>query len=179
MNSKIECKRDKGITLIALVVTIIVLLILAGISINALAGQNGILSRTIKAKNDSEIASDLEYLQIEATSELIDYYQGNDNQSEEDYILDKWSKGNNSSISVNKTDKTVTYNGKIYAMSDIIGSESEKSKINESNMKQITISTATKEEDKEILSSGKVRVIIEEDNNMRAYIPNGFYYVTG
>ena len=108
-------KRNKGITLIALVVTIIVILILAGISINALVGQNGILSRTIKAKNDSEIASDLEYLQVEATSELIDYYQGNDNQSEEDYILDKWSKGNNSSISVNKTDKTVTYNGKIYA----------------------------------------------------------------
>ncbi len=37
-------KRNKGITLIALVVTIIALLILAGISINALAGQN----RTIK-----------------------------------------------------------------------------------------------------------------------------------
>ena len=37
-------KRNKGITLIALVVTIIVLLILAGISMNALAGQN----RTIK-----------------------------------------------------------------------------------------------------------------------------------
>ena len=37
-------KRNKGITLIALVVTVIVLLILAGISINALAGQN----RTIK-----------------------------------------------------------------------------------------------------------------------------------
>ncbi len=179
MNSKIECKRNKGITLIALVVTIIVLLILAGISINALAGQNGILSRTIKAKNDSEVASDLEYLQVEATSELIDYYQGNDNKSEADYILDKLGNGTNSKISVNKTDKTVTYNGKIYAMSDIIGSESEKSKINESNMKQITISTATKEEDKEILSSGKVRVIIEEDNNMRAYIPNGFYYVTG
>ena len=33
-------KRNKGITLIALVVTIIALLILAGISINALAGQN-------------------------------------------------------------------------------------------------------------------------------------------
>ena len=172
-------KRNKGITLIALVVTIIVILILAGISINALVGQNGILSRTIKAKNDSEIASDLEYLQVEATSELIDYYQGNDNQSEEDYILDKWSKGNNSSISVNKTDKTVTYNGKIYAMSDIIGSESEKSKINDSNMTQITISTATKEEDKEMLSSGKVRLIVEEENNMRAYIPNGFYYVSG
>ena len=41
MKSKI--KQEKGITLIALVVTIIVLLILAGISINALAGQNRII----------------------------------------------------------------------------------------------------------------------------------------
>ena len=172
-------KNQKGITLIALVVTIIVLLILAGISINALAGQNGILSRTIKAKNDSEAATDLEYLQVEATSELMDYYQGNDTKSEDDYILDKWSNGANSKITVNKTDKTVTYNGKVYAMSDIIGSESEKSKINDSNMTQITISTATKEEDKEMLSSGKVRLIVEEENNMRAYIPNGFYYVSG
>ena len=172
-------KRNKGITLIALVVTIIVLLILAGISINALAGQNGILSRTIKAKNDSDVASDLEYLQVEATSELMDYYQGNDTKSEDDYILDKWNSGKNSKISVNKIDKTVTYNGKVYAMSDIIGSESEKSKINDSNMTQITISTATKEEDKEMLSSGKVRLIVEEENNMRAYIPNGFYYVSG
>ena len=172
-------KNQKGITLIALVVTIIVLLILAGISINALAGQNGILSRAIKAKNDSDAASDLEYLQVEATSELMDYYQGNDTKSEDDYILDKWDSGKNSKIKVNKIDKTVTYNGKVYAMSDIIGSESEKSKINDSNMTQITISTATKEEDKEMLSSGKVRLIVEEENNMRAYIPNGFYYVSG
>ena len=172
-------KNQKGITLIALVVTIIVLLILAGISINALAGQNGILSRAIKAKNDSDAASDLEYLQVEATSELMDYYQGNDTKSEDDYILDKWNSGKNSKIKVNKIDKTVTYNGKVYAMSDIIGSESEKSKINDSNMTQITISTATKEEDKEMLSSGKVRLIVEEENKMKAYIPNGFYYVTG
>ena len=43
-------KRDKGITLIALVVTIIVLLILAGISISMLTGQNGILKRATEAK---------------------------------------------------------------------------------------------------------------------------------
>ena len=38
-------KQENGITLIALVVTIIVLLILAGISIAMLTGQNGILNR--------------------------------------------------------------------------------------------------------------------------------------
>ena len=56
MNFKTKFKENKGITLIALVVTIIVLLILAGISINALAGQNGILKRTTKAAAETEIA---------------------------------------------------------------------------------------------------------------------------
>ena len=42
--------KNKGITLIARVVTIIVLLILAGISITMLTGQNGILNRATEAK---------------------------------------------------------------------------------------------------------------------------------
>ena len=41
-------KQNKGITLIALVITIIVLLILAGVSISAVIGENGIAT---KAKN--------------------------------------------------------------------------------------------------------------------------------
>ena len=40
MDFKTKFRRNKGITLIALVVTIIVLLILAGVSINMLTGQN-------------------------------------------------------------------------------------------------------------------------------------------
>lgn len=43
-------KKQKGITLIALVITIIVLLILAGISISLIAGDNGILTKTTTAK---------------------------------------------------------------------------------------------------------------------------------
>ena len=47
-------------------------------------------------------------------------------------------------------------------------------------MTQITVSNATEEADKKLLSSGKVRLIIEENNtSMRAAVPNGFYYVTG
>ena len=47
-------KRSNGITLIALVVTIIVLLILAGISIQMLTGDNGILQRAAEAKENTE-----------------------------------------------------------------------------------------------------------------------------
>ncbi len=54
-------KRNKGITLIALVITIIVLLILAGITITTLTGDNGILS---KANNASEETKKKEYEEI-------------------------------------------------------------------------------------------------------------------
>ena len=47
-----KAKANKGITLMALIVTIIVLLILAGISISMLAGNNGILN---KAKEATEV----------------------------------------------------------------------------------------------------------------------------
>ena len=45
MKKKKLMKGNKGITLVALVVTIVVLLILAGISLNLVLGQNGIISR--------------------------------------------------------------------------------------------------------------------------------------
>lgn len=49
-------KNNKGITLIALVVTIIVLLILAGVSIAMLTGQNGILNRSQEASIKNSVA---------------------------------------------------------------------------------------------------------------------------
>ena len=57
---KQERRKEKGITLVALVVTIIVLLILAGISISMLTGQNGILNRAQEAKEKTELAGEEE-----------------------------------------------------------------------------------------------------------------------
>ena len=56
MNLKQKFRKNQGITLIALVVTIIVLLILAGISIAMLTGQNGILNRATEAKDSTGTA---------------------------------------------------------------------------------------------------------------------------
>lgn len=58
-------RQEKGITLIALVITIIVLLILAGISISMLTGEHGILQRAEEAKKNTEIASAKEQIQVE------------------------------------------------------------------------------------------------------------------
>ena len=55
---------QKGITLIALVITIIVLLILAGVSIAMLTGQNGILTQANNAKNETELASAKEKVEL-------------------------------------------------------------------------------------------------------------------
>ena len=63
-------KRNKGITLIALVVTIIVLLILAGISINMLTGENGILNRAAEAKEKTGTTQAEETVKLSVTDAL-------------------------------------------------------------------------------------------------------------
>ena len=65
-------KSSKGITLIALVITIIVLLILAGVSIATLTGQNGILTRASDAKEQTEIASVKEQAQLDIANWVAD-----------------------------------------------------------------------------------------------------------
>ena len=65
--SKVTRKSTKGITLIALIITIIVLLILAGVSIATLTGKNGVLTRTNEAKNLYGKASFDEKIQIAVT----------------------------------------------------------------------------------------------------------------
>ena len=70
MNLNKKFKRNKGITLIALVVTIIVLLILAGISISMLTGQNGILNRASEAKSKNGTAQNGDLVKLSAMDAL-------------------------------------------------------------------------------------------------------------
>ena len=58
-------KQEKGITLIALIITIIVLLILSGISIAMLTGDNGILNKAAEAKVQTEIATLIERVRLD------------------------------------------------------------------------------------------------------------------
>ncbi len=64
LKHKKEGGLQKGITLIALVITIIVLLILAGVSIATLTGDNGILTKAQTAKEETQKASEEEQKQI-------------------------------------------------------------------------------------------------------------------
>ena len=61
---KIKIRDNKGITLVALVITIIVLIILAGVSINLILGDNGIITKAKEARKAQEIAEIKENVQM-------------------------------------------------------------------------------------------------------------------
>ena len=67
---KMKKNQEKGITLIALVITIIVLLILAGVTIATLTGENGILTKATEASKKTGQASAEEQVQLEVTASI-------------------------------------------------------------------------------------------------------------
>ena len=69
-------KQTKGITLIALVITIIVLLILAGVSIAMLTGENGILTQAQRAANETENAAQNEAAILDEYNEYLNNVTG-------------------------------------------------------------------------------------------------------
>ena len=65
MNIKYKSlKNTEAITLIALVITIILILILAGISITMLSGDNGIINKAIESKDNTNIKQEIEKIQL-------------------------------------------------------------------------------------------------------------------
>lgn len=67
-------KNQKGITLVALVITIIVLLILAGISISLVVGQNGVLGKATNAVNANEKATVEQEVKLAVADGQMAYY---------------------------------------------------------------------------------------------------------
>lgn len=63
-------ENTKGITLIALVITIIILLILSAITISALTGDNGLFARAKEAKINAERANAEEQVKIAVSRKL-------------------------------------------------------------------------------------------------------------
>ena len=75
MNKEImfkQLKSKNGITLIALVVTIIVLIILAGVSISLVLGDNGIITKAKQGKENTELAKVEEEVQLNEAAEYLE-----------------------------------------------------------------------------------------------------------
>ena len=64
--------KQKGITLIALVVTIVVLLILAGVTIAMLTGENGIINQASKAGDKTNLSEEKEKVQLAVTGAYLE-----------------------------------------------------------------------------------------------------------
>ncbi len=87
MEKKQKRRKEKGITLVALVVTIIVLIILAGVTLNIILDQNGIISKTQQAKeewNEAEIAEKEAMLKAEA--KILEFQNNTEHEMLEYYI---------------------------------------------------------------------------------------------
>ena len=74
MKGQKKKQKQKGITLIALVISIIVMLILAGVSLNAIIGDNGILTQARTAVGKTRQAQALEEVTIAWTGLIAEYY---------------------------------------------------------------------------------------------------------
>ena len=84
-----QTKTQKGITLLALVITIIVLLILAGITIGAITGDNGIIGNAGKAKEETEIANEKDILEKATVQAMGNNKYGNIEEAELQEQLDR------------------------------------------------------------------------------------------
>ena len=98
---------QNGITLIALVISIIVMLILAGVSLNATIGDNGIITQAQNATYMQSIAALEEYLQ----TEYVKYYDETENYTSKIELLS--SKLGNLCLK-DGTKNYITYDGKMY-----------------------------------------------------------------
>ena len=113
-----KSNNQKGITLVALVITIIVLLILAGITIAALSGENGILVRARESKYASDISSAKELVILGINECITDYYADKyvSNTSSvgektiQEYIIENIQSTQASSVIASASDSTITTN---------------------------------------------------------------------
>ena len=130
-----KTKEIKGITLITLAVTIVVLLILAGISINTVVGDNGIIK---KAQSSAELTKESEAKEI-INRTIMEFYLTNEYETLEDFLNTKVSEGR-----IDKVEKNADGTLKVWKNDYSVTTENKtnSSNNNDNNMnKRIKIST--------------------------------------
>lgn len=112
-------KKQKGITLIALVITIIVLLILAGVSLNVIVGDNGILEKAKASDIASDVAKAKELIQLELMGRTNEYgfYTNED-------VIYAVKQVTDNDVEEN-AEETTTKNGNLFSIADLWVSNSD------------------------------------------------------
>lgn len=120
-------KNEKGITLIALVISIIVLLILAGVSINAVIGDGGILRQAQKGATTQRLATYSEEFQMKRADEEIENYSTMLSPSNSEiYALGEEVRNYIPSLRADDVGKVVIFEGKlVYTGEDLTETDKE------------------------------------------------------
>ena len=122
--------KEKGITLIALIVTIIVLIILAGITIATLTGEDGIINNANNAKEETEIANEKEIVDRATVGAMGNNKRGNIVKDELQDELDRITKVGDTEVEDNGEEFEVVFvNTNRYYIVDIDGDIIEEGKI--------------------------------------------------
>ena len=108
--AKKSLKTSNGITLIALVITIIVLLILAGISISMLSGDNGILQKATTAKTQTGIGQEKEIIVLAYNTVVSNKTSKGDLTAVTDTELDAQLNSDNAGAKAKGNPIKVTFN---------------------------------------------------------------------
>ena len=99
-----KAKKEKGITLIALVTTIVVLLILASITIGAVSGEGGLIGNANEAKEKTEIANEKEVVDRAVVQAMGKNKRGNLVRSELQDELDKITGEGETEVTIDEVD---------------------------------------------------------------------------
>lgn len=122
--------KERGITLIALIVTIIVLIILAGITIATLTGEDGIINNANNAKEETEIANEKEVVDRATINAMGNNKRGNIVKDELQDELDRITKVGDTEVEDNGEEFEVVFvNTNRYYIVDIDGDIIEEGKI--------------------------------------------------
>ena len=162
----LKTKEEKGITLIALVITVIVLLILAGVSIAMLTGNNGILTQAQKSKQATEEAAQKEKEDLIKLEMLANNSNVNIPNLKEGMIPVKW----------NATNKTWEVADKNNAGNDWYDYSTDSKKW--ANVVTVKENCSNGKTRTDYLSAGVGTPIPEDDiTTMFVWIPRYSYYV--
>ena len=101
MSFKGKMRKKSGITLISLVVTIIILLILAGITIATITGDNGIIKNASDAKEKTEISEEKEIIDRATIQAMGNNSRGNIVEDELQEQLDRLTDNGKTEVSDN------------------------------------------------------------------------------
>lgn len=168
--------KSSGITLIALVVTVVVLLIIAAISVGILTGENGLINQAQKGKVDTEIGEEREIVSESSTLAANENEYGDIEEEILQEILDNKTGGNKTTVTkfadtifvtFNETQRTyaVDENGQISTQNDLEEAIVMRDFITKANIDRKLVEKVIFTDTKEGTADTEIYDISEEQND--------------